>query len=245
MCHNQGPALLPQVSGRGGSGPKWCPRWPASRSACCPQSWCTSPPSNLSQPGGPQWTQVPHWTSECSSPEYVASQTPTASSSAVSPEGIETKTDGTYSGNASLLTSFTSSAAMEAVELDARRQTVGLAADFSPSWKVAHAPNTPSHHTCFPNVRTRLFWQFQVNLVDSHQIQEFYQTICFCQCTGQLLLSLLSVRSQFIGFPETPSVLVFCLCYLFTDFHQFSTCQWNSPLLSSACSMISVKSCSY
>ena len=134
MCHNQGPALLPQVSGRGGSGPKWCPRWPASRSACCPQSWCTSPPSNLSQPGGPQWTQVPHLWSECSSPEYVASQTPTASSSAVSPEGIETKTDGTYSGNASLLTSFTSSAAMEAVELDARRQTVGLAADFSPSW---------------------------------------------------------------------------------------------------------------
>ena len=87
---------------------------------------------------------------ECSCPESVASQMPTASSSVEgSREGIETKTDGTYSGIACLLTSFTSSAAMEALDVgDARSETVGLAADFSPSWTSCAC----AHHSFSPHM---------------------------------------------------------------------------------------------
>ena len=56
-------------------------------------------------------------------------------------EGNETKTDGTYSGNALLPTAFTPSAAMEAVELDVGgRQLVG--SRLLSQLEAAHAPNT-------------------------------------------------------------------------------------------------------
>ena len=60
------------------------------------------------------------------------------------PGGNETKTDGIYSGNALLWTSFTLSAAMEAVELELAESW--LAADFSLSWKLRMRPTPLSPH---------------------------------------------------------------------------------------------------